>query len=121
MSSASSASDMTALPPRTGSEDSAAFAPPVIEVRNLAMVFGDNVVQRGLNFAIRRGEVFVIMGGSGSGKSTLMRHMIGLIRPADGSVLFDGEDLWGGSEEDRQRLARRFGVSYQAGALWSSM
>jgi phospholipid/cholesterol/gamma-HCH transport system ATP-binding protein len=121
MSSASSPSDMTALHPRTGSEDSAAFAPPVIEVRNLAMVFGDNVVQRGLNFSIRRGEVFVIMGGSGSGKSTLMRHMIGLIRPAEGSVWFGGEDLWGGSEEDRQRLARRFGVSYQAGALWSSM
>jgi len=85
------------------------------------MVFGDTVIQRNLNFFIRRGEIFVIMGASGSGKSTLMRHMIGLIRPAEGTILFDDQDLWRGSDEDRQRLARRFGVSYQAGALWSSM
>jgi phospholipid/cholesterol/gamma-HCH transport system ATP-binding protein len=121
MSSAFSASDKgSALLPGSGSNDSPRTT-AVIEVRNLAMVFGQNVVQRDLNFAIRRGEVFVIMGGSGSGKSTLMRHMIGLIRPAEGSVLFDGEDLWSGSDEDRQRLARRFGVLYQGGALWSSM
>ena len=47
--------------------------------------------------------------------------MIGLIRPAEGRILFNGEDLWRGSDEDRQRLARRFGVSYQGGALWSSL
>jgi phospholipid/cholesterol/gamma-HCH transport system ATP-binding protein len=112
MSSASSAWEGSARAP---------VATPVIEVINLAMAFRDNVIQRDLNFSIRRGEVFVIMGASGCGKSTLMRHMIGLIRPAEGRILFNGEDLWRGSDEDRERLARRFGVSYQGGALWSSL
>jgi phospholipid/cholesterol/gamma-HCH transport system ATP-binding protein len=93
----------------------------LIEVRDLTMAFGPKVVQRDLDFAIRRGEVFVIMGGSGCGKSTLMRHMIGLIAPAAGQVLYAGEDFWASAPDRREALTRRFGVLYQSGALWSSM
>ncbi|MCL5779322.1 ABC transporter ATP-binding protein [Limibaculum sp. FT325] len=93
----------------------------LIAVRGLTMAFGKKVVQRDLNFTIRRGEVFVIMGGSGCGKSTLMRHMIGLIRPASGQVLYDGEDFWAATPTRRDELIRRMGVLYQGGALWSSM
>jgi len=94
---------------------------PHVEVRDLTMAFGANVVQRDVRFQIRRGEIFVIMGDSGCGKSTLMRHMIGLNRPAKGEVLYDGEPLWEGDEDARARFMDRFGVLYQNAALWSSM
>jgi phospholipid/cholesterol/gamma-HCH transport system ATP-binding protein len=96
-------------------------ARPHVEVRDLTMAFGSRVVQQGISFQIRRGEVFVIMGDSGCGKSTLMRHMIGLNRPAEGEVLYDGEPLWEGDEDARARFMDRFGVLYQNAALWSSM
>jgi phospholipid/cholesterol/gamma-HCH transport system ATP-binding protein len=94
---------------------------PHVEVRDLTMAFGPVVVQEHLEFQIRRGEIFVIMGDSGCGKSTLMRHMIGLNRPARGDVLYDGEPLWQGDEDARERIKERFGVLYQNAALWSSM
>jgi len=59
------------------------------------MAYGSYVIQRDLDFVIRRGEVFVIMGGSGSGKSTLLNHMVGLKQPARGDVVYDGESFWG--------------------------
>jgi phospholipid/cholesterol/gamma-HCH transport system ATP-binding protein len=79
------------------------------------------VIQRDVSFRVRQGRIFVIMGDSGCGKSTLMRHMIGLNVPATGDVLYDGAPFWAGSEEERERLKRRFGVLYQYAALWSSM
>jgi phospholipid/cholesterol/gamma-HCH transport system ATP-binding protein len=97
------------------------MTPVHVEVRGLTMAFGDRVVQRDISFAIRRGEVFVIMGDSGCGKSTLMRHMIGLNRPAAGDVLYDGRGLWAADEEERERFKRKFGVLYQNAALFSSM
>ncbi len=92
-----------------------------IEVRGLTLAFGDFVVQRDLNFAIRRGEVFIIMGGSGCGKSTLLRSIVGLQGPSGGKVLIDGESFWDSSPEERAELSRCFGILYQGGALWSSM
>lgn len=92
-----------------------------IEVRSLTMAYGERVVQQDLSFAIERGEIFVIMGDSGCGKSSLMRHMIGLNRPAAGDVLYDGAALWEASEEEQERLRRKFGVLYQNAALFSSM
>ena len=85
------------------------------------MAYGDFVIQRDLSFDVARGEICVVMGPSGCGKSTLLRHLIGLIRPAKGDVLFDGESFWGADDERRQMMVRRFGVLYQSGALWSSM
>jgi phospholipid/cholesterol/gamma-HCH transport system ATP-binding protein len=85
------------------------------------MAYGDFVIQRDLNFTVRRGDIFIIMGGSGCGKSTLMRHMVGLKPPARGHVLYDGESFWEAEPDEREQLARRFGVMYQSGALWSSM
>jgi len=57
-------------------------AKPHIIVRDLTMAFGSFVLMRGLDFTIRHGDVFIIMGGSGCGKSTLLRHLIGFIEPA---------------------------------------
>jgi phospholipid/cholesterol/gamma-HCH transport system ATP-binding protein len=92
-----------------------------IEVRGVTIGYGDRVIQRDLNFQVRKGEVFVILGGSGSGKSSVLKVMIGLVPPVAGQVLFDGEDLIRAEGDDRLRLLRRFGVMYQGGALFGSM
>jgi len=94
---------------------------PHIAVRGLAMAYGDYVVMRDLNFTVRRGDIFVIMGGSGCGKSTLMKMMIGLKPPAAGEIRYGDTSLWDAGPADRNRLMRRFGILYQSGALWSSM
>jgi phospholipid/cholesterol/gamma-HCH transport system ATP-binding protein len=94
---------------------------PQIEVRGVAMGYGEFVVQSDLNFSVGRGDVFIIMGGNGCGKTTLMRALIGLQRPAAGTVRYDGEDFWGATEEDRERMKRRLGILFQGGALWSSL
>src|SRR5215470_11006299 len=94
---------------------------PRITVADLTMAYGSYIIQHDLSFTIARGEIFVIMGGSGSGKSTLLNHMVGLQAPAKGDVLYDGQSLCHAEGEERDRLRRRLGVSYQAGALWSSM
>ena len=100
---------------------SAAAPTAHLEVRGLTMAYGDTLIQKDLNFAVKPGEIFVIMGDSGGGKSTLMRHMIGLNRPACGEVLYQGEGFWATDEDGREALKQRFGVLYQSAALWSSM
>ena len=85
------------------------------------MAFGDFVLQRNLTFDIRRGDIFILMGGSGCGKSTMLRHFVGLKKPAAGQVLYSGESLWDAEPADQQRILRTTGMMYQSGALWSSM
>lgn len=92
-----------------------------IEVRDLTMAFGDFVLMRDLNFSVRRGSVFVVMGGSGSGKSVLVRHMLGLLEPAHGEVFYNGESFTRAEPELRAEMLRRVGILYQRNALWSSM
>ena len=92
-----------------------------IVVKELTMAYGSIVIQRDLTFTVQRGDIFIIMGSSGCGKSTLLRHLIGLQTPAQGQVLYDGQNLWKVEPAERERMMRRFGVLYQSGALWSSM
>jgi phospholipid/cholesterol/gamma-HCH transport system ATP-binding protein len=94
---------------------------PVISVENLTMAFGDFVLQRDLSFEVHAGDIFVVMGGSGCGKSTLMRHLVGLLNPAAGRILYGDRDFTAASTEERDEMLRHFGVLYQGGALWSSM
>ena len=92
-----------------------------IEIKDLTMAYGSFVVMRDINAQIKRGSVFIIMGGSGCGKSTLLRHMIGMRAPAKGDVFYDGRSFWGADGDTRQAMLRKFGVLFQSGALWSSM
>lgn len=92
-----------------------------IVVRDLTMAYGSFLIQRDLTFTVRRGDIFIIMGGSGCGKSTLLKHLIGLKAPAKGEVLFGGQSFWAAEPEERERMMRRFGILYQKGALWSSL
>ncbi len=93
----------------------------IIEVEKMTARYGDRLVLDSLSFSVRRGEVFVILGGSGCGKSTLLKHMIGLYEPSGGDVRIGGDSLVHASEAGRQRIRRRFGVMYQSGALFGSM
>jgi phospholipid/cholesterol/gamma-HCH transport system ATP-binding protein len=92
-----------------------------ITVRDLTMAYGDFIIQHDLNFMVRRGDIFIIMGGSGCGKSTLLRHLIGLKPPAKGQVFFDGLSFWESGPEQQESLKRGFGMLFQGGALWSSL
>ena len=92
-----------------------------ITVRNLSLGFGSIVLMRDLNFTVKRGDVFIIMGGSGCGKSTLLRNMIGLIEPAEGEVFYEKANFTRSNAEERRSFYRRIGVLYQSGGLWSSM
>jgi phospholipid/cholesterol/gamma-HCH transport system ATP-binding protein len=102
-------------------ETDAANSTAHIEVRNLTMTYDSFVLMHDLNFTVRRGDVFIIMGASGCGKSTLLRHMIGLNEPAKGEILYDGFNFTAAGPAEREAMLRRFGVTYQGGALWSSM
>jgi phospholipid/cholesterol/gamma-HCH transport system ATP-binding protein len=93
----------------------------VIEVDRLNAGYETEPILENISFAVRQGEVFVILGGSGCGKSTLLKHMIGLNPPLAGSVRIMGDRISGGTREERERAMRRFGVTYQSGALFGSM
>jgi len=94
---------------------------PVIRVENLSAGYEDKAIMRGLNFVVKKGEVFVILGGSGSGKSTLLKHMISLYPPLAGRVLINGRDITAAEGDKRREIMRGFGVMYQSGALFGSM
>jgi phospholipid/cholesterol/gamma-HCH transport system ATP-binding protein len=96
-------------------------APPLIEVENLEAFYGVRRVLHGIDFTVHAGEIRVIMGGSGSGKSTLLRHLLGLQRPRGGSVRILGVDLRHASDREMLELHRRIGVSFQGGALLTSL
>ena len=83
--------------------------------------FGSKVVLDGLDLAVAKGESLVILGKSGTGKSVLLKHMIGLLEPDAGTVEVEGEDFWAASRSRRDEMRRRFGMSFQEGALFDSM
>lgn len=95
--------------------------PVLIEVQHLYAGYDGVAILDDVNFDVRQGEVFGILGGSGGGKSTILKHMIGLLPPVSGSVKFGGEDIVGADGEELERIRRRFGVMYQSGALFGSM
>jgi phospholipid/cholesterol/gamma-HCH transport system ATP-binding protein len=92
-----------------------------ITVKNLDMSYGDFVIMRDLDFTIRRGDIFIVMGGSGCGKSTLLRVLVGLKAPAKGQILYQEGSLWEVDEDSRDAILRKTGILYQRGALFSSM
>ncbi|MBK8284984.1 MAG: ATP-binding cassette domain-containing protein [Ahniella sp.] len=99
----------------------ATTADTVIEVQGLEAWYGRRRILKGVDFSVRRGEIRVIMGGSGSGKSTLLRHLIGLNRPLAGTVNMLGIDLAHAGTEELLQLRRQIGVSFQGGALITSL
>lgn len=94
---------------------------PIISVRGVVNRFGSQVVHDGVDLDVFPGEVLGIVGGSGSGKSVLLRTMLGLHRPQAGEVLIEGKDIMKMSEAEMLAVKRRYGVTFQHGALFSSL
>jgi phospholipid/cholesterol/gamma-HCH transport system ATP-binding protein len=92
-----------------------------IEVENLVTHYGPVKILDGVNLTINHGEIVIIMGGSGSGKSTLLRHLLGLHTPTSGSIKLLGKDITKVSASEMHDLRTNMGVSFQGGALISSM
>ncbi|MDD5562354.1 MAG: ABC transporter ATP-binding protein [Thermoanaerobaculaceae bacterium] len=107
--------------PGNGSLATAAPAHPKIAVIDLWKSFADREVLRGINLDVTAGESLVIVGGSGAGKSVLLKHLIGLIAPERGHVIVDGEDLTNCEPAHCLAIRRKFGMSFQEGALFDSM
>lgn len=96
-------------------------APPAITVEHLECGYGSDVVLRDVSFTVARGEIFFVIGGSGCGKSTLLRHLVGLHQPRAGSIRFFGRSFMQADPAARRELLKTFGMSFQSGALWSSL
>jgi len=94
---------------------------PIIELQDLWKSFGGRQVLREMSVSVDKGETLVIVGGSGTGKSVTLKHIIGLLRPDRGHVLIDGHDITMMSDVELNQFRRRFGMSFQEGALFDSM
>jgi phospholipid/cholesterol/gamma-HCH transport system ATP-binding protein len=92
-----------------------------ISVRNLRVKYGEREILHGINFEVPSGETMVILGGSGSGKSTLLRTLVGLEIPSSGEIWIQGKDFASISEDERDELRKKMGMSFQGGALFGSM
>jgi phospholipid/cholesterol/gamma-HCH transport system ATP-binding protein len=93
----------------------------VISVRDIVNRFGAQVVHDGVSFDVYRGEVFGLVGGSGSGKSVLLKTMLGLRKPNSGAVEIEGRDITSMSARELREVKRRYGVTFQQGALFTSL
>jgi phospholipid/cholesterol/gamma-HCH transport system ATP-binding protein len=93
----------------------------IIELRNIDKSFGGRQVLRDMSVDVERGESLVIVGGSGTGKSVTLKHIIGLLKPDRGHVLIDGQDITAMKDVELNQFRRRFGMSFQEGALFDSM
>lgn len=103
-----------------------------VEVRDLSIGYGERVVQKNLNFTVNKNDIFFIIGGSGCGKTTLLKSMIGLLPPSSGQVIYysnktaganqtAGTDFYQAEPDTRIELLKSWGITYQSGALFSSM
>lgn len=94
---------------------------PIVEVKNLSVVYDGRTILQDINFEIYPGEIFVIVGGSGCGKSTLLRQIIGLETPTTGDIIIDGQNLTKANERERNAILKKFGVLFQSSGLIASM
>ncbi len=95
--------------------------PPIVEVQDMRVAFGSQVVLRGITLPVPRGQTLAIIGESGCGKTVLLKTVIGLIRPTSGVVRFCGYNLAELSDRDLTRQRVRFGYVFQNAALFDSL
>lgn len=93
----------------------------IIQAKDLTVGYGDYVLLHDANYQVKKGDVFIIMGGSGCGKSSMLRVLTGLLPPKKGTVIINGVDIKNAPAEDVQKIREKSGILYQSGALFSSM
>lgn len=93
----------------------------LIQVRDLVQKIGEQEILRGISLDVKRGETLVLLGKSGGGKSVFLRHLIGLMRPLSGEVVFEGTRIDGLNEREMEPIRRKIGMVFQDGALFDSM
>jgi phospholipid/cholesterol/gamma-HCH transport system ATP-binding protein len=93
----------------------------MIEIRNVKKRFGRNEVLKGVNLIINKGETLVIIGKSGCGKSVLLKHIIGLLKPDEGEIYFEGIDIAKMKQKELYSIRSKFGFLFQGAALFDSM
>jgi len=94
---------------------------PAVEFRNVNFGYGDQIVLNDISFRVMRGELLVVLSPSGGGKSTILKLALGLMKPDEGRILIDGEDITDYDEEALNRVRQRIGVGFQEGALFDSL
>lgn len=92
-----------------------------IEITGLVTHYGEIEILKNISFSISRGMTTVILGGSGCGKSTLLKHLIGLLKPTEGSIIINGQDITAMKEGELDKVRKRMGVLFQGSALLNSM
>ncbi|GMU92198.1 MAG: ABC transporter ATP-binding protein [Candidatus Hydrogenedentota bacterium] len=93
----------------------------IIQVQGLVAHYGEQLVLDDISFDVKRGEIFVIIGGSGCGKTTLLKHMTGLLTPTSGRIIYEGADISKMDEDELARIQRDIGIAFQSGGLFNSM
>jgi len=94
---------------------------PAIEFRRVNVAYDDQIVLHDVSFKVHRGELLIVLSSSGGGKSTILRVALGLLKPDDGQILIDGEDITDYDEEMLNRVRQRIGMDFQDGALFDSL
>lgn len=105
----------------TGNETQPMNTKAIIQVRDLVARYGADIILDRISFDVYEGEIFAVLGGSGSGKSTLLKHLLGLLQPAAGEIIIDGDGISDCDENRLQQILRKVGVLYQSAALFGSM
>jgi phospholipid/cholesterol/gamma-HCH transport system ATP-binding protein len=93
----------------------------MIQFKNLVKRFGERTVLNGLSLDVRKGEILFILGTSGTGKSVLLKNIVGLLRPDEGQIWIDGEEVSKISEEEYLPIRKKCGMVFQHPALFDSM
>jgi phospholipid/cholesterol/gamma-HCH transport system ATP-binding protein len=94
---------------------------PAIEFRDVVLAFDDRIILNQLSFKVLKGETKIILGGSGGGKSTIIKLVLGLLKPDEGRVLVDGEDITDYNEVQMMSVRKKIGMVFQEGALFDSL
>ena len=94
---------------------------PKIELRGVTKRFGSKVVLDGIDLILERGHSMVVIGGSGTGKSVMIKCVLGILRPDEGKIFVDGQEVTRLGGRAREAVLRKFGMLFQGAALFDSL
>lgn len=107
--------------PSLAQSESQYLSTPAVEFRNVYFSFDDEKVLDGISFTVMGGEIKIILSGSGGGKSTILKLILGLLKPDEGKVLIDGDDITSYDESQLQAVRDKIGMVFQEGGLFDSL